>query len=108
MFIGSRIVTSPYGSAFGSQDSVVGVATGYGLDDRVVGIRVKNFLFSTSSRPALGFAQLPIQWVQGALSPGVKRSGRKADYSPSPSSEVKENVDLYIHFPIRLHGVVLN
>jgi hypothetical protein len=26
---------------------------------------VKNFLFSMSSRPALGFTQPPIQWVLG-------------------------------------------
>jgi hypothetical protein len=30
--------------------------------------RVKNFLFSMSSRPALGSTQPPIQWVPGALS----------------------------------------
>jgi hypothetical protein len=30
--------------------------------------RVKNSLFSTSSRPALGPTQSPIQWVPGALS----------------------------------------
>jgi hypothetical protein len=46
------------------QDSSVGIATGYGLDDRGVGVpspgRVKNFLLSTSSRPALGFTQPPI------------------------------------------------
>jgi hypothetical protein len=52
--------------------------------------RVKNFLFSTSSRPALGPTQPPIQWVPGALSPGVKRQGREADHSPPPSSEVKK------------------
>jgi hypothetical protein len=51
--------------------------------------RVKNFLFSTSSRPALGSAQPPIQWVMGALVPGVKRQGREADHSPS-SAEVKK------------------
>jgi hypothetical protein len=32
----------------------------------------KNFHFSKSSRPPLGSAQPPIQWVPGALSPGVK------------------------------------
>jgi hypothetical protein len=42
------------------------------------------------------------------LSPGVKRPGREADHSFPPSVEVKENVDLYKHSPIRLHGVVLN
>jgi hypothetical protein len=52
--------------------------------------RVKNVLFSTPSRPALGFTQPRIQWVPGALSPGVKRQGREADHSPPPSAEVKK------------------
>jgi hypothetical protein len=30
---------------------------------------------------ALGPTQLSTQWVLGALSPGVKRLGREADYS---------------------------
>jgi hypothetical protein len=47
--------------------------------------RVKNFVFSTSSRPALGPTQLPIQWV-----PGVKRTGREADHSPPTSAKVKK------------------
>jgi hypothetical protein len=38
-------------------------------------------IFSTSSRPALGSTQPPIQWVPGALFPGVKRPGREADHS---------------------------
>jgi hypothetical protein len=41
---------------------------------------VKNFHFSMSSGPALGFTQPPIQWVRGALSPGVKWPGREADH----------------------------
>jgi hypothetical protein len=40
--------------------------------------RVKNFLFSTSSRPAVGSTQPPIKWIQEALSPGVKRLWREA------------------------------
>jgi hypothetical protein len=56
----------------------------------------------------LGPTQLPIQWVPGALSPGVKRLGREADHSPPTSAEVNKNVYLYIHSPMRLHGVVLN
>jgi hypothetical protein len=51
---------------------------------------VKNFLLSTSSRLALGLTQPHIQWVLGALSPGVKRPGREADHSPSTSAEVKK------------------
>jgi hypothetical protein len=70
--------------------------------------RVKNFLFSTSSGLALGSTQPPIQGVTRALSLGVKLPEREADHSPPTSAEVKKNVDLYIHSPIRLHGVVLN
>jgi hypothetical protein len=53
------------------------------------------FLSSTASRPVPEPTQPPIQWVPGALSSGLKRPGQ-------------EYVDLYIHSPIRLHGVVLN
>jgi hypothetical protein len=49
---------------------------------------VKNFLFSTSSRPALGCNQHPTQWVPGALSSEVKGPGREADYSPPTSIEI--------------------
>jgi hypothetical protein len=41
--------------------------------------RVKNFLFSTSSRPALRPTQPSVQWVPRALSPGVKQQRREAD-----------------------------
>jgi hypothetical protein len=78
------------------RDSVVGIVTGYGLDDRGT---VKNFLFSTSSRPALGLSQPPIQWVPEALSPGAKRQGREADHSPPASDEVKK-IWFYI-YPLR-------
>jgi hypothetical protein len=77
----------------------VDIALGYGL-----GI----FLFTTASRPALGTIQPPIQWVPGALSLGIERLGRETDHSPPSSAEVKERVDLYLHFPIRHHGVVFS
>jgi hypothetical protein len=35
-------------------------------------------------------------------------SGREADHSPPSGAEVKEWVELYLHSPIRLHGVVLS
>jgi hypothetical protein len=34
-------------------------------------------------------------------------SGREADHSPPSSAEFKEWVELYLHSPMRLHGVVL-
>jgi hypothetical protein len=52
--------------------------------------RVKNFLFSTSFRSALGPTQLPIQWIPEAFSSGKKRQGREADHSPPTSPEVKK------------------
>jgi hypothetical protein len=52
--------------------------------------RVKDFHFSISSRPPLRPTQPPIEWVPGALSPGVKRSGREADHWPPTSAEVKK------------------
>jgi hypothetical protein len=64
------------------------------------------FLFTTTSRTALGPTQPPIQWIPGALSLGVKRPVREADHSPPSSAEVKEWVEPYLHSPIRLYGVV--
>jgi hypothetical protein len=52
--------------------------------------RVKIFISSTSSRPALGSTQPPIQWVPDALSPGIKRPGREADHFPPASAEIKK------------------
>jgi hypothetical protein len=60
--------------------------------------RVKNFLFFTSSRPALGSTQPPIQWVRGTPSPGEKRQGREADHWPPTSAEVKK-IRIYTSTP---------
>jgi hypothetical protein len=64
------------------------------LNGRQVGVpspgRVKNVLFSTSSRPVLGSIQPPIQWIREALSPEVKRPEREADHAPPASAEVKK------------------
>jgi hypothetical protein len=38
----------------------------------------------------------------------VKRPGREADHTPPSSAEVKECVELYLHSPIRLPGVMLS
>jgi hypothetical protein len=53
----------------------------------------------------MGTTQPPIQWVPGALSPGVKRQGREVDHTPSTSAEV-EKTWIYTSTPPRLRGVV--
>jgi hypothetical protein len=61
-----------------SLDSSVGIATGYGLDDRGVGVRVPvgSRFFSSPRRPdwLWGQPKSPIQCT-GALSPGGKVAG---------------------------------
>jgi hypothetical protein len=77
-----------------SRDSSVGIALGYGMDDR--GFRVRfpaeagNFSLHHRVQNGSGPTQSPIQWVPGALSLGVKRPGREADHSPPSTTEVKE------------------
>jgi hypothetical protein len=66
------------------------------------------FLFTTVSRTALVPTQPLIQWLLGALSLVVKRQGLEADHPPPSSAEFKESVELYLHSPIRFHGVVLS
>jgi hypothetical protein len=47
------------------------------------------FSSSTASRPTLEVTQLPVQWVLGSISPGVKRQRREADHLSEPIAEVK-------------------
>jgi hypothetical protein len=61
-----------------SQFGSVRIATGYGLDDRMIGVRFPAgagiFLFDTMSRPALEPSQPPIEWVKEAF-PGGESAG---------------------------------
>jgi hypothetical protein len=70
--------------------------------------RLGIFLFTTTSRTALQPTQPPIQWIPGALFLGVKWMGREADHSPPSSTKVKEWMELYLHSPTCLHGMVLS
>jgi hypothetical protein len=78
-----------------------GIATGHGLDDRgvVVRVLVGSRNFSTSSRPALGSTKPPIQWISGALSPEIKRPGCEAGHSPPASVEVRGFIHPFPHTP---------
>jgi hypothetical protein len=95
-----------------SRDSSVGIALGYGLDDRGYRVRfpagARNFSLHHRVQNGSGDTQPPIQWVPGALSLGVKRPGREADHSPPSSAEVKNAWSYTSTLPIRLHGVVLS
>jgi hypothetical protein len=82
----------------------------HGLGDRGVGVQVP-----VGSRISLlhivqtgcRFRPTSYRMGTGALSPRVKRPGHEADHLPRASAG-KDNVDLYIHAPIRLHGLVLS
>ena len=74
---------TPFGRS--GPGSVVGTATGYGLDGPGMESRWGRD-FPHLSRPVLGPTQSPIKWVPG-LSRGKKRRGPDADPSP-PSSAV--------------------
>jgi hypothetical protein len=68
-----------------SRSSVAGIATGYGLDDRGIGVQVP-----VGSRPSMTSIHPPIPWVTGALSPEAKWLEREADRSPPTIAEVKK------------------
>jgi hypothetical protein len=71
-----------------SRNSSVGIATDYGLDNRMSGVQDPAGAgnFSLRQWPT----QPPIQWAQGTLSLGIKRPGREADHSPPSNAEAKE------------------
>jgi hypothetical protein len=76
-----------------SRDSAVGIATGYGLDEWRVGIRVpvgsRMFIFPYLSDRFWGSLRLLSNWHQGILL-GVKRPGIDANDLPPISDDVKK------------------
>jgi hypothetical protein len=68
--------------------------------------RGKIVLFFTASRPALGPTEFPIQWVLGALSLGDKVTMKLTTLLHALSRT--RMVELYLHSPKCLHGIVLN
>jgi hypothetical protein len=82
--------------------------TGYRLGARgSIPSRDKRIFSSPVSIRALGPTPPPIQWILGAISPGVKRQRREVDHSPPSSVEVNNGGAIPPLF-IRLHGVVVN
>jgi hypothetical protein len=95
-----------------SRDSSVGIALGYGLDDRGSRVRfpAEAGNFSLHHRVQTGSGAHPASCpvgVRGSF-PGVKRQGCETDLSPPSSAEVKNAWSYTSTSPIRLHGVVLS
>jgi hypothetical protein len=84
-----------------------GIALSYGMENPG-SITGSAGFFSFPQRPdqLLRPAQPLIQWVLGALSQGVKRPGRDAGNSPRLVQRSRK-VELYLHSPICIHGIVL-
>ena len=83
---------------FTDRDSLVGIATRYGLDGP--GIESRWGLdFPHPSRLALGPTQPPVQWVPGLSRGGgvVKRPGVNADDPPPCKCRGHERVGLYLY-----------
>jgi hypothetical protein len=84
-----------YSCTYQHRDSAVGTASGYGLDDRRVAVRVP--VGEECSRHR-GTPNLLVDECRGSLSPGVKRPGREGNHSPPTSAEVK-NTWIYTSTP---------
>jgi hypothetical protein len=94
-----------------------GKSTWYSLDMRLGGLQSRSGCGGEEknshplrSRVQNGSGAQPASYPMCSESsfPGVKRPGREADHSPPSSAQVKECVELYLHSPIRLHGVVFS
>jgi len=61
-------------------------------------LRCYAVLLTTTSRPALGPSQLPMQWVPGVVSQELNRPGREA-YHSRPSTAEVQNAWIYTSTP---------
>jgi hypothetical protein len=80
---------------------------GYGLDGRGSITGRSNRYFSSFQRPDRLWVPPSLLQISGALPQGTKRLGLESDHSLYlvPRSKM---VELFLHYPIRLQGVVLN
>jgi hypothetical protein len=105
MFVSLVISIWYYYVKLKSGGSVVGIETGYELDEREVGVRVPvgSRIFTTSYSPdrLWGSTQPSKQWLPGVHSPGVKQQ-------ELPTSAEVKNTRLYTSTPLSIHGVVSN
>jgi hypothetical protein len=78
------------------RDSVVGIATCYGLDGAGIELR-SGRNFPHPSRPALGPTQSPIKWIPGHF-PEIKRPGRATGYAPYLAPRLKKEYNYFSTF----------
>jgi hypothetical protein len=83
---------TPFKCQFLIQDSLVGIATGYGCTALVrFPAWATDFSLFQASRQTLEPTQSPIQWLIRAFFSGVKLPGLEAEHSPLLSYEVKNS-----------------
>jgi hypothetical protein len=80
-----------------SLDNVVAIETGYGLDDREVGVRVPVFFLLHVVQTDSGFHPTSYPMGTEGFSRG-KRPGREADHSPPANAKIKK-MWIYISTP---------
>jgi hypothetical protein len=82
-----------------SRDSSVGIETGYGLDDLMIGVRFPagEGNFSLRHRVQTGSGAHPASYPMGTG--GSFPGGKAAEHSPPSSAEVKKCVELIPPFP---------
>jgi hypothetical protein len=89
-----EVVFQIYNFVASSRGSAVGIAIGYGLDDRggrgSSPGRVKNFHFSISTGSGVHPASYTMGIGGSFFGGGCKVAGREADHSPPTSAEVKK------------------
>jgi hypothetical protein len=87
-----------------SRGSSVSIVSGYGLDDRAIGVRspaeAKDFSSILCVQTGFGAHPASYTMVTGSPFPGGKaRPGRDADHSPPCSAEVENEYELYFLSP---------
>jgi hypothetical protein len=88
------------------RDSSVGTPKGYGLvGPGLIPGSVRFFSFPQRPDRIWGPFCLLSPGYRGLCPPRIKRQGREADHSPPSRSRM---VELYLHCPICLHGILLN
>jgi hypothetical protein len=96
---------NPFPLSYWSRESLVGIATGYGLEGwGSIPSRSKSFLYFTVPRPTLRLTQPPIKWVSEALFPGYSGQGVNLTAHLHPVLGIKNGGAI----PPLSHGTVLN